>query len=128
MLFVCHPKSLHKHCLQFLLGVKIAPRETENNAYAKFWGDKQRALWYVMVFSGVVNYWCQLGVARLSMRLRVSHDTFFKMPDNTVIDSDSSWEERADEGPINPTAETKRLGANLSLSPKKTKIAWERKL
>ena len=55
MLFVCHPKILHKHCLQFLLGVKIAPRETENNAYAKFWGDKQRALWYVMIFSGVVN-------------------------------------------------------------------------
>ena len=24
----------------------MAPRETENNAYAKFWGDKQRALWY----------------------------------------------------------------------------------
>ena len=55
MLFVCHPKILQKHCLQFLLGVKMAPRETENNAYAKFWGDKQRALWYVMVFSGVVN-------------------------------------------------------------------------
>ena len=33
----------------------MAPRETENNAYAKFLGDKQRALWYVMVFSGVVN-------------------------------------------------------------------------
>ena len=33
----------------------MAPRETENNAYAKFWGDKQRVLWYVMVFSGVVN-------------------------------------------------------------------------
>ena len=33
----------------------MAPRETENNGYAKFWGDKQRALWYVMVFSGVVN-------------------------------------------------------------------------
>ena len=28
----------------------MAPRETENNAYAKFGGDKQRALWYVMVF------------------------------------------------------------------------------
>ena len=28
----------------------MAPRETENNAYAKFRGDKQRALWYVMVF------------------------------------------------------------------------------
>ena len=34
----------------------MAPRETENNAHAKFWGDKQRALWYVMVFSGVVNW------------------------------------------------------------------------
>ena len=56
MVFVCHPKILHKHCLQFLLGVKMAPRETENNAYAKFWGDKQRALWYVMLFSGVVNF------------------------------------------------------------------------
>ena len=55
MLFVCHPKILHKHCLQFLLGFKMAPRETENNAYAKFWGDKQRALWDVTVFSGVVN-------------------------------------------------------------------------
>ena len=49
------PKILDEHCLQFLLGVKIAPRETENNAYAKFWGDKQVALWYAMVFSGVVN-------------------------------------------------------------------------
>ena len=29
MLFVCHPKFLHKHCLQFLLGVKMAPRETK---------------------------------------------------------------------------------------------------
>ena len=54
MLFVCHPKILHKNCL-FSLGVKMAPRETENNAYTKLGGDKQRALWYVMVFSGVVN-------------------------------------------------------------------------
>ena len=29
--------------------------ETENNVYAKFWSDKQRVLWYVMVFSGVAN-------------------------------------------------------------------------
>ena len=55
MLFVCQPKILHKHCFQFLLGVKMAPRETENNPYAKFGGYKQRALWYVMVFSAVVN-------------------------------------------------------------------------
>ena len=33
----------------------MAPRETKNSAFTKFCGDKQRALWYVMVFSGVVN-------------------------------------------------------------------------
>ena len=44
---------------QFLLGNKMAPGETEDNAYAKLWGDKQRALWYVMVFSGGVNF-CHL--------------------------------------------------------------------
>ena len=37
----------------------MAPRETEDNAYANFWGDKQRALWYAMVFSGVVNCYKQ---------------------------------------------------------------------
>ena len=49
------PKILYTHCFQFLLGVKMSPRENENNAYANFWGDNERALWYVMVFSGVVN-------------------------------------------------------------------------
>ena len=34
----------------------MAPRETGNNAYSNFGGDKQRALWYVVVFSGVVNW------------------------------------------------------------------------
>ena len=33
MLFVSHSKILHKHCRQFLLGVKMAPRETENNNF-----------------------------------------------------------------------------------------------
>ena len=58
MLFVCHPKMLHKDYFQLLLGVEMAVRETENNPYAKFWGDNQRALWYVMVFSVVVNTVC----------------------------------------------------------------------
>ena len=31
----------------------MAPRKTENNTYAKFWDDKERALWCVMVFAGV---------------------------------------------------------------------------
>ena len=55
MLFVCHPKILSKQFLQVLLGFKMAPRGTENKAYTKFWGNKQIALRYVMVFSGVVN-------------------------------------------------------------------------
>ena len=45
ILFVCLPKTLHKHCFYFLLGFTIFPRETGNNAYAKFWVDKQRILW-----------------------------------------------------------------------------------
>ena len=53
MLFVSHPKILHKHGLQFLLGVKMAQREAEDNTYAKCWGDKQRALygmlWYFLL-------------------------------------------------------------------------------
>ena len=58
MLFVCHPTILHKHCLQFLLVVKMALRETENNAYAKFWdGNKEHygMLWYFLEWSIIVG-------------------------------------------------------------------------
>ena len=33
----------------------MTPIETEDHAYAKFWSDQQTVLWYVMVYSGVVN-------------------------------------------------------------------------
>ena len=33
----------------------MAPRESANNAYAKFWSGQQRVLWYIMAFSVVVN-------------------------------------------------------------------------
>ena len=36
----------------------------------------------------------------------------------TVSDSDSSWDERADEGRINPIEEAKRLGTNLATTEK----------
>ena len=56
MLFVCHPKILHKHCLQFLLEIKMAPRENENNAYAKFFFvTKKEHYGMFWFFSGVVN-------------------------------------------------------------------------
>ena len=57
ILFVGHSaKILHKHCLQFLLGVKWPQEKLKNSAYAKFWqSDQQTVLRYVMVFSGVVN-------------------------------------------------------------------------
>ena len=101
MLFVSHPKILHKHCVQFLLWVKMAPRETENNAYAKFWGDKQRAWWYVMVFlewSIIVEIpqrdkkaigldWQNNNFARASRFLYISlqwlHDYDMKLPNFT---------------------------------------------
>ena len=33
----------------------MAPKETEDNAYAKFWSDQQR-VWYVIVFSVVIHF------------------------------------------------------------------------
>ena len=54
MLFVCHSKILRKHCFQFLLGVKMAPRETENNAYAKLGMTNKEhygMLWYFLEWS-----------------------------------------------------------------------------
>ena len=42
-----------------------------------------------------------------------SHYKVFKMADYNISVLDSSWEERADKGPINPIEEAKRLGANL---------------
>ena len=53
----------------------MAPRETENNAYAKFWGGKQRVLWYVMVFSGVVNCFCDTNMADVSSRINALFKT-----------------------------------------------------
>ena len=54
MLFVCHSNILHRSCcisivFSFPWELNWPQENTENNAYAKFWGHKQRALWYVMV-------------------------------------------------------------------------------
>ena len=35
----CRSKILYKRCVQVLLGVKMAPRELEDNAYAKCWRE-----------------------------------------------------------------------------------------
>ena len=40
------PQFLNNHCFQCLLGLTIVQKETENNDYAKFWGDKK----IIMVF------------------------------------------------------------------------------
>ena len=35
----------------------MAPRETEDNAYAKFWSDEQKSIMVCYGISGVVNWW-----------------------------------------------------------------------
>ena len=42
---VCSPKFCITLCFSFLLGITAVPREIENNAYTKYWGDKQGAFW-----------------------------------------------------------------------------------
>ena len=54
----------------------MAPRETENNAYAKFWGDKQRELWYVVVFSGSSGQFDICATALLSSKVQLLNFTF----------------------------------------------------
>ena len=58
----------------------MAPRETENNAYAKFWGDRQRALWYVMVFlEWSIGDWVQ-GVKQQESRKKKKDFEFLLFP------------------------------------------------
>ena len=46
------PQILLKRCFQFLFGPFYLPKETEDNANAKFWSDKQKGhygmLWYFL--------------------------------------------------------------------------------
>ena len=46
------PEILHKHCFCFLLGPLEVPRETGNNAYAKFWGTNKEYYKRGSEFSG----------------------------------------------------------------------------
>ena len=67
MLFLCHPKILLEHCFQFLSGPLKLPRETEDNAYAKFSGvtnkDHYGMLWYFLEWS--IQSYCSLRGRRL---------------------------------------------------------------
>ena len=36
-----------------MMMIKMAPRETENNAYAKFWGDKEKEHYGTHVCYGI---------------------------------------------------------------------------
>ena len=65
-------KNLHNHCFQFLLGLRIVPRETENNSYAKLWGYKK----IIMVFSKVANPRCSLEIRLVHSLVCVSWTYF----------------------------------------------------
>ena len=67
----------------------MAPRETENNAYSNFWGDKQTALWYVMVFSGAVNCYSPTGRDPSPSQGYKYHDV--------EIDQSLSWTDHVDK-------------------------------
>ena len=52
MLFVCHPKILHKHCLQFLLG-PFSPKRNWRQCVCKILGWQTKS---IMVCYGI--FWC----------------------------------------------------------------------
>ena len=45
------------NCLYFLLGLTMVPRESGNNAYAKFWWDKQRVSFSIFEFP-IIHFVC----------------------------------------------------------------------
>ena len=58
MLFVCRPKILHKYCLQFLLGIKMAQEKLNTMLMLNFGlTDKQHygMLWYFLEWSIVLG-------------------------------------------------------------------------
>ena len=54
MLFVCRPKILPKHCLQFLLGVKMAQEKLKTMPMQNFWVTNKEhygMLWHFLEWS-----------------------------------------------------------------------------
>ena len=49
-------KKLHNLCFSFLTGISAVPRETENNASAKYWGANKVRIHYGKCASGVCIY------------------------------------------------------------------------
>ena len=47
-----------KFCINIVVILTMVPRETGNNAYAKFWKDKQRVLWYFWKWP--IGYWVDI--------------------------------------------------------------------
>ena len=83
MIFVFHSKILHKHCLQFLSGAKMAPRETENNAYAKFGvtnKEQYGMLWYFLEWSiratKTFSLFCSIAAKRVKTQSWASYNMF----------------------------------------------------
>ena len=80
-----HSRNTPKFCISFVFSFSWELRETENNAYAKFWGDKQRALWYVMVFSGEVNiFGLQKNVKNVKNRFLTFKNQWTKLYDVSI--------------------------------------------
>ena len=59
MLFDCHPKILHKHCLQFLLGVKMAQKKLKTMLMQNLGVTNKEhygMLWYFLEWS-ITRWW-----------------------------------------------------------------------
>ena len=59
MLFDCHPKILHKHCVQFLLGVKMAQKKLKTMLMQNLGVTNKEhygMLWYFLEWS-ITRWW-----------------------------------------------------------------------
>ena len=132
LFFFVTPKFCYKHCLQFLLAIKMAPRETENNAYAKFGVTNKEhhgMLWYFLEWSRIqqIHNIVQISISfgrGKDFGLRILADPSFECHFTEVIFPNNIWWLSRSPPPPHPHAFI--FQANLSGSPSKSFQSYQR--
>ena len=72
-----------KHCLKFLLGLTMVPRENKNNAYAKFEGTKKE--YYGIFRSGLLEFMFSVFMFNIDCSSKLSRFFYFKISIERVL-------------------------------------------
>ena len=72
-------KNLHNFCFQFPLGITVVSRETEENAYAKFW-ELLGAIWLLVEMKKRIGqFWPNMSILKRYLADAMRYGGQFKM-------------------------------------------------